>query len=97
MGKDERLPNGQIPHCAQWESWIQGKPRRAYKQAFIGRLLGRLALRTLTKDDKPIGRNIPTAKEFQISDTGGDIVAEKKKWVALHTPTITCGNSAPRR
>lgn len=27
-----------LRHCTLWEAWIQGKPRRAYKQTFIGRL-----------------------------------------------------------
>jgi hypothetical protein len=72
-----------VRHCALWEAWIQGKPPRTYKQAFIGRLFGTMALRRMTRDDTPIGRNVPTTKAFKIRDAQGDVTAEKMKWVAL--------------
>ena len=72
-----------LRHCTQWEAWIQGRPPRGYKQAFLGRLFGRMALRRMTKDDKPLARNIPTSKEFRIIETTGDVAAERRKWAAL--------------
>jgi hypothetical protein len=71
-----------VRHCNLWEGWIQGPPARPYKQDFIGRVFGRMALRRLTRDDKPFGRNLPTSREFQITDTSGDLAAEKRKWIA---------------
>lgn len=72
-----------LRHCRQWEEWIQGRPPRGYKQAFIGRLFGRIALRGMTKDDKPLARNIPTSKEFRIIETTGDFAAERRTWAEL--------------
>ena len=72
-----------LRHCTLWEAWIQGRPPRAYKQAFIGRLFGRMALRGMTKDDKPLARNIPTSREFRVNETTGDVAAERRKWAAL--------------
>ena len=72
-----------LRHCTLWEEWIQGRPPRAYRQAFIGRLFGRMALRSMTKDDRPLARNIPTTKPFRINETTGDVAAERRKWAAL--------------
>jgi len=72
-----------LRHCTLWEAWIQGRPPRTYKQAFIGRLFGRMALRSMTKDDRPLARNIPTTREFRITQTTGDVGAERQKWAAL--------------
>ena len=72
-----------LRHCTSWEAWIQGRPPRRYKQALIGRVFGRMALRSMTKDDKPLARNIPTSKEFRITETTGDVAAERRKWAAL--------------
>jgi len=72
-----------VRHCTLWEGWIQGKPPCTYKQALIGRLFGRMALRGVTKDDRPLARNVPTTKAFKITDTTGDVAAERRKWAAL--------------
>jgi hypothetical protein len=53
-----------VRHCTLWEAWIQGKPPRRYKQEFLGRVFGRMALRRETRDDRPIARNVPTSKAF---------------------------------
>jgi hypothetical protein len=72
-----------LKHCTQWDAWIQGTPPRTYRQTFIGRLFGRMALRNMTKDDKPLPRNIPTTREFRINEATGDVAAERQKWAAL--------------
>ena len=48
-----------------------GKATAHLKQAFIGRVFGRMALRGMTKDDKPLARNVPTSREFRITDKRG--------------------------
>lgn len=30
-----------------------------------------------------LARNIPTSREFRITDTAGDVAAERRKWAAL--------------
>jgi hypothetical protein len=69
-----------IKHCRLWEEMISGNKK--YKQAFIGRLFGKLALKSVLKDDSPLRRNTPTISELRVSDEG-DILSEKRKWIAL--------------
>ena len=71
-----------LRHCTLWEAWIQGRPPRAYRQAFIGRLFGRMALRSMTKDDMPLARNVPTTKPFRISETT-EMSLPNAEWAAL--------------
>ncbi|MGZ3755308.1 MAG: DUF1569 domain-containing protein [Mucilaginibacter sp.] len=70
-----------LKHCVLAEEMYLGK--KAYKRSFLGRLLGQMALKGMLKDEKPMGKNAPTAAAFKISETSGDIPAEKAKWIAL--------------
>lgn len=70
-----------LRHCVLCEEMYLGE--KNYKRAFIGRLLGRVSLKNVLKDDRPMGRNAPTGAEFRIHEQSGDIAAEKKKWKAL--------------
>ena len=70
-----------LRHCTLWEEWIAGKEQ--YKQAFIGKIFGKLALKNILRDDKPLGRNTPTFRNFKMKSETGDIEAEKAKWIAL--------------
>ena len=72
-----------LRHCTLWEAWIQGRPPRIYRQSLFGRVFGRIALRRMTRDDRPIARNVPTSREFRIKERMGDVAAERKKWAAL--------------
>ena len=69
-----------LKHCRLWEEMMLGKTK--YKQVFIGRLLGQRILRSVLKDEKPMGRNAPTVPAFKIKDHA-DVLSEKKKWIAL--------------
>ena len=70
-----------LKHCTLWDEWMQsGRPN---KQAFIGKLFGKMALKSVLKDDSPLRHSTPTLPEFIVKESSGDIVAEKKKWVAL--------------
>lgn len=68
-------------HCIFWDDWVQGKTDLVYKQEFIGLLFGKMALRSLIKDDRPFKKNMPAGKKFIIKDRGGDIELLKKYWV----------------
>lgn len=70
-----------LKHCVLCEEMYLGKQQ--YKRKFIGRLFGRIALTNLLKDEKPMQRNAPTADAFIVTETSGDIIAEKKKWISL--------------
>jgi hypothetical protein len=70
-----------LKHVTIWDEWVAGK--HTYPQVFIGRIFGRMALKKVIKDDAPLTHNIPTLPEFRISETTGDIAADKAKWIAL--------------
>jgi hypothetical protein len=72
-----------LMHCTNWDEWILGKNKRVYKQAFIGFIFGKMALKNMIKDDSPIRKNVPTSSQFKIKETEVDLESEKRKWVSL--------------
>ena len=68
-------------HCIFWDDWVQGKTGLAYKQEFIGLIFGRIALKGVMKDDRPLKRNMPAGKKFIIKDKDGDVEQQKKNWI----------------
>ena len=59
------------------------KKQQVYRQGLLGKLFGKLALRRNTKDDTPIGKNMP-AGDFVVKDSiSDDVQVQKKKWIAL--------------
>jgi len=68
-----------VRHCNLWEDMMQGKQK--YKQAFIGRLFGKMALRKVMKDESPLARNTPTLPELRISGNG-DIFPDRTEWIS---------------
>lgn len=70
-----------LKHCTLWEEMISGKKK--YKQAFIGRLFGKLILKNVLKDEKPMRRNTPTIPELRIKENNGNVLSEKMRWIAL--------------
>jgi Protein of unknown function (DUF1569) len=69
-----------LKHCTQWEEMALG--RRKYKQSFLGRIFGKMALKDFVKDDAPMKRNVPTVPEFRIKERTGDVESERQKWVS---------------
>jgi hypothetical protein len=69
-----------LKHCTLWEEMISGSKK--YKRMFLGRLFGKMALKNLIKDEKPMGRNAPTVPGFNITGHG-DVLSEKKKWIVM--------------
>ena len=70
-----------LRHCVLCEEMYLGKKK--YKRVFMGRLFGKIALKNLIKDERPMSRNAPTSPEFRIKETSGNIPAERKKWITL--------------
>ncbi|MEI9946454.1 MAG: DUF1569 domain-containing protein [Chitinophagaceae bacterium] len=68
-----------IKHCRLWEEMMQNKQN--LKQVFIGKIFGRMALKKVLKDDKPLKRSTPTIPSLIIKESG-DIASEKAKWIA---------------
>jgi hypothetical protein len=71
-----------LKHCTLYEEWISGKNKPEYKQAFIGRLFGKMALKDILKDENPMKRNMPSLTELKVRENG-NVDSQKKKWIAL--------------
>ena len=70
-----------IRHCVAWEELVAGKQK--LKRIFLGRLFGKIALRSMIGNDNPVKQNMPTLPELKITESAGDIESEKQKWIAL--------------
>jgi uncharacterized protein DUF1569 len=68
-----------LRHCTKWDEMALGKKK--YKQSFIGKLFGKMALKNMMKDE-PMKKNLPTVPSFKIKENV-DIAGEKAKWIAL--------------
>lgn len=68
-------------HNTIWNDWVLGRKDFVYKQEFLGKIFGRLALRSNTKDDKPIGKNMPAGKTFTIREKEGNLKNEISTWI----------------
>jgi hypothetical protein len=70
-----------LKHCALAEEMYLGKKK--YGRVFLGRVFGKMALKNLLKDERPMGRNAPTLADFKITESNGDVESEKKRWIKL--------------
>ena len=68
-----------IIHCSRWEEMLLG--RKKYKQSFLGKLVGRFALKDMLKD-KPVKHNLPTVPSFKVQGSG-DLEQVKNYWISL--------------
>ncbi len=68
-----------VRHCTLWDEMALGKTK--LKQAFIGRLFGKIALKSMTKDEKPVQRNMGTLPQLIVTETSGDLELLKKQWI----------------
>lgn len=55
-----------IAHCAAGMEWAVGD--RVEPRMFVGRLFGSIAKSQLLKDEKPMGKNAPTAKSLVVKE-----------------------------
>ena len=71
-----------IRHCSQCEEYYYGKV--AVKRSFLGRLIGKFAIKGLLKNDNvKLGKNAPTATAFRVTEDTLDVEAGKRKWTSL--------------
>lgn len=69
-----------LKHCSENEKMILQE--KSYKRLFFGKLFGRMALKSMIKDDKPLDKNQPTHPEFKIKGEG-DVESQKEIWLSL--------------
>ncbi|WP_339703422.1 DUF1569 domain-containing protein [uncultured Marixanthomonas sp.] len=72
-----------LKHNTYWNGWILGTENHTYKQAFMGKIFGKIAMKRMIKDDKPFDKNIPTSDQFKPQAKVGDLESEKLKWIEL--------------
>ena len=68
-----------IRHCSRCEEMFLGRIK--IKRVLIGRLIGRMVLKNILKDDKPFGKNSPTSPLLKTLDESGDMEQDKKEWI----------------
>ncbi|MFL5789356.1 MAG: DUF1569 domain-containing protein [Flavisolibacter sp.] len=68
-----------LKHCILWEEMLLGK--KQYRQSLLGRLFGKIALKSMLKDE-PMKPNLPTVPSFKIRSNGNVAVA-KAEWIKL--------------
>lgn len=68
-------------HCTIWNDWVLGKKDFVYKQDLLGKLFGKMALKSNTKNDKIISKNMPAGKSFVVKETSGDFASIKSVWI----------------
>jgi len=69
-----------VRHCSLSEEMMLGKTK--YKQNWMGVLFGKIALKGIMRDEKPMMRNSPTVPELKVKETG-HFEAEKERWISL--------------
>jgi hypothetical protein len=78
-----------LRHCMLWEEMALGK--QLYKQSFLGRLFGKIALKNMLRDE-PMKPNLPTVPGFKITDDG-NAAAEKTKLINLIEEHARCSDA----
>ena len=68
-------------HCTVWNNWILGTNKYNYKQEWLGWIFGKMALKGLVKDDRPMKKNMPSGRDFTIREKDGDIELQKRIWM----------------
>ncbi len=68
-----------LKHCTENDKMLTKE--RKFKRLFIGRIFGRLALRT-SLNDKPFTHNSPTHPDLIIKDNG-DVETQKQEWLSV--------------
>ncbi|MBK6267161.1 DUF1569 domain-containing protein [Marivirga sp. S37H4] len=78
-----------LKHCTLSEEMFLG--RKKYERLFIGRLFGKMALKSILKDESRLKPNGPTHPELKITGSG-NFEAEKNKWIELLNEYIRFSN-----
>lgn len=68
-------------HNTIWNEWVLGNEGLSYKQDFLGKLFGKVALKSNTRDDKPISKNMPAGKAFTVNEKEGNFQIEISTWI----------------
>lgn len=71
-----------VKHCALCEEYYHG--RFLVNRSFLGRLIGKTALRGILKDEQSmLQKNAPTSPQFKVVNEIETLEIEKEKWKLL--------------
>lgn len=70
-----------LKHNTYWNGWMLGTEDHIYKQAFMGKIFGKIAMKRMIREDKPFDKNIPTSDQFKPQANIEALASEKSKWV----------------
>lgn len=68
-------------HNTLWNDWVLGRKDFIYKQELLGKLFGKMALKSNTKDDRPMGKNMPAGKGFIVKEKNINFQQEVSTWI----------------
>jgi hypothetical protein len=69
-----------LKHCCLSEELYLGKKK--YSRIFLGRIFGKIALKSILKENAPFPKNAKTRKNFIVTGNG-DVEEEKKELILL--------------
>jgi len=69
-----------LKHCTENDKMLTGKGQ--FKRLFIGRIFGKMALRSSIKNDAPLSLNSPTHPDLVIKENG-DVSTQKQEWISV--------------
>ncbi len=69
-----------LKHCTENEKLMLRE--KHFSRVFLGRIFGKMALRSNIKDDAPLSKNDPTHPDLKITGNG-DVETEKQLWMSL--------------
>ena len=68
-----------LKHCSDNESMLVRE--RNFSRVFMGRIFGKMALKSNIGNDKPLAKNSPTHPDLKIKGDG-DVEQQKQIWIA---------------
>lgn len=77
-----------LKHCIENERMLLRE--KTFKPVFIGKIFGKMVLKSDIKDDRPLGKNSPTHPDLRIKDVHENFEALITEWIDLldKYPTI---------
>lgn len=69
-------------HCIIWNQWVLGPSDLPYKQSLLGKVFGKMALKSNLNDDRPLQRKMPAGKGFTVKAETSPLEPLKEQWVA---------------
>ena len=62
-----------VKHCIIWNEWVLAKNDLPNKQSILGIIFGKMALKGIVKDDKPMKKNMPAGRGFVDKEVKPDL------------------------